>query len=281
MHTSYISPNQGKRPPKPVVTNYALTFAPSPDSSNTRKRTCTHTKYEQMNTWRDFPPSFTDLLPSPPPSHADLLTEKQCEQYWNDIHQLRQQYPHLSFVVLHNQLPTSHQSHPQPTPHPPPRCQRNEPPSIVLQRNASKLSHTKSSHRNVNEKHFRKQKRFYTKCKCQCKYKPKSIQLHSHQRRIRCTIHSCVHQHTQQCIQHTTDIQKPRQHNITSALSFTQIHTSHNTNTSSINHTIRQINSPPHHHDCPPTWVYKLQIYTRHCTRPQTKQSPIRRHRTP
>jgi hypothetical protein len=161
--------------------------------------------------WRNFPPSFKDLLPPLPP-HADLLTNSQWEQYWNDIHQNPTTIPTPLLRCL--KQPTANTPLISPPTHsPPPTSLSPQPNSLHRPPGASKPSRTKSSHRNVDEKQFRKPKTILHKMQVSTQ-----IQTQIHTTTLAPTSHPL---HNQQCIQHTTDIQKPRHNHHLSAIPYT------------------------------------------------------------
>jgi hypothetical protein len=160
-HAYHLHITQEKRPPKTTLTNCVLSFVhyhePSTNPTSIRKRH-RQPKMEHNNTTCEFPPAFLDLLPKRP-TLTKRQKKRQRQQYWNAIHSLRQQNSHLYIMskqhmtktpTYHNHCQTNH-----------PRWPRNQPATIVLQRNASKLPHTNSNHRN----------RFQTKNKYKHNYK--------------------------------------------------------------------------------------------------------------
>jgi hypothetical protein len=125
-HAQHQHITQEKRPPKTTLTNCVLRFGHSYDPS-TNTTSC------------EFPPAFLALLPQRP-----TLTKRQKkrhrQQYWNAIHTLRQQHPHLHIMSKPHMTKQTPDYHNHCQPHHP-RWPRNPPATVVLQRNAPKPSH--------------------------------------------------------------------------------------------------------------------------------------------
>ncbi len=194
-HAHLLHITQEKWPPRPVLTNCALTcrIAPSP---TTRHRQQAPDINQQMKTRRNFPPSFKDHQPHPLHSQKDnvnntgtgtTFTHSDDNIHTSPLLSAKTNCKHLITLSTHrvprtNRVITAINL--------PPSSSRGTPPSFHIQ--------TQASQRNVSEKHFRKQKRFYTNSKCPRKYKTQSMQTHSRQRRINSRIQARVHQHTPQ-----------------------------------------------------------------------------------
>jgi hypothetical protein len=200
-HAQHLHITQDKRPPKTTLTNCVLSFVhsydPSTNTTSVHKRHRQPTMTPNNTTW-ELPPAFLALLPQQL-TLTKRQTKRQRQQYWNAIHTLRQQNPHLRIMSKPHMTKQTTDYHNHCQPHHP-RWHNNPSATIVLQRNASQLSHTNPSPRNrYHRKH---------------KYKLPTIQIHSHQGRINSKIQARVRQHTTQCIQHTKNIQNPRQHHL-------------------------------------------------------------------
>ncbi len=146
IYTLYIT--QEKRPHKNTFTSCVLRLTPWNDYPTiipkTRKRSHAHTNKESrtmddQNTQRALPPAFLDLLPQ-----RSTLTKRQKKRHNdNNIGTLS-----TAYLLCPNNIWQRHTNLPTIINPPPRRWHRNQPTTIVLQRNASKLPHTNSSLRN-------------------------------------------------------------------------------------------------------------------------------------